>query len=360
MTFDELIEQPVYGVPQAEKERVLTAELNALTEHHRSRCEPYAKLVARLRPDYRESASPADAPYLPVGLFKSHELASVPPEEVQLVMTSSGTTGQAVSRIYLDRETARRQTVALSKIMQSVLGPDRIPMLIVDAKETLADRRKLSARGVGILGMMSFGRNHLFALDPDMALKLDELKEFLAKHGGGPFLVFGFTFMVWQYLYEPIRASGLDLSNGVLIHSGGWKKLQEKAVGNEQFKAALQTACGLERVYNFYGMVEQVGGVFLEGDDGWLHPPAFSDVIIRNPETWREAEIGEQGIIQVVSALPRSYPGHSILTEDLGVVRAVDNEASGRMGKAFEVVGRMPRAELRGCSDTHAFGSRAS
>ena len=30
MTFDELIEQPVYGVPQAEKERILTAELNEL------------------------------------------------------------------------------------------------------------------------------------------------------------------------------------------------------------------------------------------------------------------------------------------------------------------------------------------
>ena len=357
MTFDELIEQPVYGVPQAEKERILTAELNELTAHHRSHCDAYDRLVSRLRPGCEPAGSCANVPYLPVGLFKSHELASVPRDEVQLVMTSSGTTGQQVSRIFLDRETARRQTVALSKIMQSVLGPDRIPMLVVDAKETLADRRRLSARGVGILGMMSFGRKHLFALDSEMQLKLDELRNFLDEHGDKPFLMFGFTFMVWKYVYEPIRELGLDLSQGVLIHSGGWKKLQEQAVGNEAFKAALNEACGLERIYNFYGMVEQVGGVFLEGDDGYLHPPAFSDVVIRNPETWEEAAVGEQGIIQVISALPRSYPGHSILTEDLGVVHGVDNAEVGRMGKAFEVVGRMPRAELRGCSDTHAFGS---
>ncbi len=360
MTFDELIAQPVYGVPQAQKDERLTAELNQLTSHHREHCPAYEKLVSRLRPDFEQARTCAEAPYLPVGLFKSHELRSVPQEEVQLVMTSSGTTGQQVSRIFLDRETARRQTIALSKIMQAILGPDRLPMLVVDARETLADRRNLSARGVGVLGMMSFGRGHLFCLDAEMRLQVEELKRFLVKHGDKPFLLFGFTFMVWQYLYQPMRELGLDLSNGILIHSGGWKKLQEQAVDNQAFKAALNQACGIERVYNFYGMVEQVGSVFLEGDDGWLHPPAFSDVIVRNPETWREAAIGEPGIIQVVSALPRSYPGHSILTEDLGVIRAVDNESVGRMGRAFEVIGRIPRAELRGCSDTHAYGSPAS
>ncbi len=360
MTFEELIEQPVYGVEQSAKERTLAAELHALTEHHRARCEPYAKLLSKLAPDYTGGACCAETPYLPVGLFKSHELASVPREEVQLVMTSSGTTGQQVSRIFLDRETARRQTLALSKIMQTALGPDRIPMLVIDARETLADRRRLSARGVGILGMMSFGRKHQFALDAEMQLDLDGVRKFLNEHGGRPFLMFGFTFMVWRYLYQPIRELGLDFSEGILIHSGGWKKLQEEAVGNDQFKAALEQACGLSRVYNFYGMVEQVGGVFLEGETGYLHPPVFSDVIIRNPETWEEAPDGDQGLIQVVSALPRSYPGHSILTEDLGVVRAVDDPASGRMGKAFEVIGRMPRAELRGCSDTHAFGRQPS
>ncbi len=85
-----------------------------------------------------------------------------------------------------------------------------------------------------------------------------------------------------------------------------------------------------------------------------LHAPAFADVVVRDPATWDEAPRGQVGVVQVLSALPRSYPGHSLLTEDLGVVHGVDVGPGGWLGKAFSVVGRVPRAELRGCSDTHA------
>jgi hypothetical protein len=51
--------------------------------------------------------------------------------------------------------------------------------------------------------------------------------------------------------------------------------------------------------------------------------------------------------------LPESYPGHSILTEDLGRITAVDTCPCGRLGKALRIEGRVPKAELRGCSDTH-------
>ena len=38
-----------------------------------------------------------DLPFLPVRLFKERDLKSIPDEQVFKVMTSSGTTGQAVS-----------------------------------------------------------------------------------------------------------------------------------------------------------------------------------------------------------------------------------------------------------------------
>ena len=61
---------------------------------------------------------------------------------------------------------------------------------------------------------------------------------------------------------------------------------------------------------------------------------------------------GEVGLVQVVSCLPTSYPGHSLLTEDLGVIRGVDDPRLGMKGRFFEILGRVPQAELRGCSDT--------
>ena len=49
--------------------------------------------------------------------------------------------------------------------------------------------------------------------------------------------------------------------------------------------------------------------------------------------------------------LAYSYPGHSILTEDLGKILGVDNCPCGRLGKYFSISGRIKHSELRGCSD---------
>ena len=104
-------------------------------------------------------------------------------------------------------------------------------------------------------------------------------------------------------------------------------------------------------------MIEQIGTVFLEGPSGnSLYCPDFADVVIRNPETWEEQPVGEPGVIEVVSTLPRSYPGHVLLTEDLGVCNGIDD--GDWPGKHFSVLGRLPKAEARGCSDTLISGRR--
>ena len=350
------LEAPLATRPR-EHEGWLLARLNALTAHHRARCAPYARLLEVLHPGTAPADRLAALPYLPVGLFKRHRLASVPDDEVFKVLTSSGTTGQATSRIYLDRETAQRQASALTTTMARLLGPRRLPMLIIDSERILHDRQTFNARAAGVVGMMGLGRHHTFALDDDMALDRDRVAAFLAAHGHAPFMLFGFTFMVWQYFYQPIADLGLDLANGTLIHSGGWKKLEELRVGNEEFKRRLHEACGLSRIHNFYGMVEQIGSVFLEGEDGFLYPPPFAEVIIRDPHTWQEAPPGTPGVVQVLSMLPRSYPGHALLTEDLGVVHGWGTAPGGGIARRLSVLGRVARAELRGCSDTHAYGS---
>ncbi|MER6513058.1 acyl-protein synthetase [Nonomuraea sp. NPDC001636] len=339
----------VFTLDAAAREEVLAGELAALTERHRRACPPYRRILDAIgaRPPYERVA---DLPWLPVRLFKTHELRSVPSEAVFRVLTSSGTTGQRPSRVYLDREAAAAQPRMLAATLRAVLGERRLPMLIVDGRSVVRGPA-LSARGAGVLGMMNFGRDHTFVLDEQGEVDAAAVEAFLARHGGEPFLVFGFTFMVWLHLL----GLGADLSQGVLIHSGGWKRLAEQAVDNDAFRRRLAAECGLTRVHNFYGMVEQIGTVFLEGPDGdGLYCPDFADVVIRDPGTWREVPPGEPGLIEVVSTLPTSYPGHALLTEDLGVVHGVDD--GHWPGKRFTVLGRLPRAEARGCSDTFGQG----
>ena len=78
----------------------------------------------------------------------------------------------------------------------------------------------------------------------------------------------------------------------------------------------------------------------------------IADVIARDQTTWLPAESGKVGVLEVLSLLPRSYPGHSLLTQDLGTVHGVDDCPCGRLGTRFSVAGRVPKAEIRGCSDT--------
>jgi phenylacetate-coenzyme A ligase PaaK-like adenylate-forming protein len=345
----------VYAVPRAEKERLLLARLSELTEHHRTACPPYERVLDLLWDGARGPfARLEDVPWLPVQLFKTHELSSIASEDVFKVLTSSGTTGSARSRIVLDRESTLAQTRTLASIMGALLGSERRPMLIVDARETLRDRRAMAARAAGILGFQTFGRDHLYALDSEMALRREELVEWLASHSGEPLFVFGFTFMIWRHLLDALSPGEIDLSRAVLVHGGGWKQLQAQAVGAERFRERLRDVTGLQRVASFYGMVEQIGTVFLECERGFLHAPAAADVLIRDPSDWSVAPDGCTGVVQVLSALPTSYPGHSLLTEDLGTVHGRDDCGCGWLGAAISLDGRVPKAELRGCSDTHA------
>ena len=192
-----------------------------------------------------------------------------------------------------------------------------------------------------------------------MNLDIDGLNAFLEKYQGEKFFLFGFTFMVWQHFYKELirlQAEGIsfDLSNGILIHGGGWKKLASEAVSRDVFHKRLKDVCGLNSVHDYYGMAEQTGCIYMECECGNLHASAFSDVITRRPIDFSECELGEKGILQVVSTIPESYPGHSILTEDEGIILGIDNCPCGRKGKYFKVLGRLKNAEIRGCSDTYA------
>ena len=348
-----------YHLEREQKSAQLLDKLNDLTKWHIENCSDYKAMLEKSGALQRAS-SLEEVPYLPVQLFKLLNLKSISQEEIVKVLTSSGTTGQQVSKIYLDKETSVSQTKTLVEVMKPLLGSKRLPMIILDTKSVLKERKSFSARGAGILGFSNFGRKHFYALNDDMSLDVEGLQAYLKEFAGQKILLFGFTFMIWQYVYKEAVAQGLEIDFGdsILIHGGGWKKLKDEAVDSLTFNRLLNQQLGIREVHNYYGMVEQVGSIFLECSMGHLHTPSYADVIIRNPITFEPVPYGEQGLIQVLSELPKSYPGHSLLTEDLGTIHGEDNCPCGWKGKYFSVAGRIPKAELRGCSDTFQGGTK--
>jgi phenylacetate-coenzyme A ligase PaaK-like adenylate-forming protein len=353
--LSDILDVPPYSLRREEKAELYVRALSDLTRHHYERCPPYRRVLDVLgcRPEAIRRVE--DVPFIPVRLFKEYDLLSVDRSEVVKTMTSSGTTGQRVSRIFLDRQTAADQTRVLAKLVSSFIGPQRVPLLVVDSKAVVKDRNLFSARGAGILGFSVFGRDVTYALDDAMRIDIPQVESFVARHRGERVLLFGFTSIVWEHFCRRLADAGvrLGLDDGILIHGGGWKKLAEQAVDDDAFKRAVREVSGVQRVHNYYGMVEQTGSIFLECDAGHLHASNFSDVLVRDHRDFSVLPAGREGIVQLLSLLPLSYPGHSLLSEDVGVVLGEDDCACGRAGRYFVIRGRIKDAEVRGCSDTY-------
>ena len=353
--YSEVLQLSPFNTPQQIKEEVFSAYLKQLYELHYSNSQEYKMIMDSIRKSI-DTNSIQSYPYLPVSIFKEMELKSVDPQDVFKTMTSSGTTGQLVSKIFLDKNTAINQQKTLVKIVSSFVGADRVPLLIIDSPSVLNDRNMFSARGAGILGFSIFGSKVVYALDENMKLNIDAIQQFANDYSGQRKMIFGFTFMIWQHFIQELDSlrMTIDLSGSVLFHGGGWKKLEEQRVTNQAFKNKLLSLAGVDHVHDYYGMVEQTGTIYVECEEGYLHTSAYSDIIIRDFDTFSPSEIGEQGIIQVISLLPESYPGHSLLTEDQGILHGIDDCRCGRKGKYFTIQGRLKNAEIRGCSDTYA------
>lgn len=354
MNYADVLALEPFSVPQKEKERLYSDGMRALTRFHAEHCAAYRGILEAMGYDEYTLHAMDDIPFLPVRIFKELELMSVKREEIFKTMTSSGTTGQIVSKIFLDKDTVAAQQKTLARIVSNFTGSERLPMIIIDCPSVIKDRAKFSARGAGILGFSIFGRKKIYALDDNMDLQLDLVRKFLNEHKGEKILIFGFTFMIWKYFYQKLKSlkEYLPLENSILIHGGGWKKLIQDKVSPEKFMDCLREVCGIGQVCNYYGMVEQTGCIYMECEAGHLHASTYSDVIMRRSKDFSVCDVGERGIIQVLSLLPKSYPGHSLLTEDEGVLLGMDDCSCGRKGKYFQILGRIQQAEIRGCSDT--------
>ena len=354
MKLEDLFQIEPYSLSKREKDAALKDILNDLTRRHYAACPEYARILNALKFDAAQNHDCADLPFLPVRLFKKFELRSVPKEEITKTLTSSGTSGQAVSKIFLNADNVRSQTKTLNEIISSFIGKQRLPLLLLDTEMIKKDRSMYSARGAGIIGFSIFGRNSTYALDAEMNIDVDKVAAFFEEHKNEPILMFGYTYMIWQFIVRALEEKNISFNaeNAVLFHIGGWKKLKDQAVDALEFNRRVQGRLGNVKVYNYYGMAEQLGSVFVECEHGHMHCSNYSDVIIRRSKDFSEAEIGEKGLMELLSVLPVSYPGHVLLTEDEGEILGADDCPCGRKGKYFKIHGRIKSAELRGCSDT--------
>jgi phenylacetate-coenzyme A ligase PaaK-like adenylate-forming protein len=358
--IDRLLAVPPYSLPRDEQQAALLGLLKDELDYAGHRNPAVRSYFQHWPVSVRSADKIADLPFLPVGLLKAQPpLSLVEPQEIKRILASSSTTGQMPSRIALDSPTARRMTKAVVAITQDFIGSARRPYLVVDVPSSTEVGSELGARGAAIRGLQPFASEVTYCLKPDedgnLTLEWDKLRHFAERKGTSPVLVYGFTYILWKYLVKPLLEDNISFGmSGVhILHSGGWKLLQDEAVDKKSFNEGVARVfgCRPDRVIDFYGMVENVGVIYPDCREGNKHVPAFADVLVRDPLTLRPVREGERGIVQVCSVLPTSFPGHLLLTEDIAEIVAYDGCRCGRRGTCFRFVGRVPKAEIRGCGN---------
>ena len=351
--LNKIINQNAFSLDPKFKSKFFQESINSLTSHHFKKSNLYKDYLRGLNYVSKKNNNLNDVPFLPVRLFKDFDFISIKKKEIFKTLLSSGTTSNKVSKIFIDKTNAFNQMKVLQKIFHNVIGNSRIPMLVLDKQNQNLDRKKFNASAAAISGFSLFANKIVYILNQKNEIDYKKLNTLLSENKNNQFLIFGFTYNVYNYLLKKIDPSKLytkNFSNAFLIHGGGWKKMEQKKINRIQLNSELEKKFAIKNIRNYYGLVEQIGSIFFECKCGYFIASNFSEIIIRD-ENLKISKKGEKGLVQLLSLLPTSYPGHSILTEDIGeIVHDSKCKCFGH-GKRFLIHGRLQNAELRGCSN---------
>ena len=87
---------------------------------------------------------------------------SVKKDKIVKTLLSSGTSNDGLSRIYLDKNNSINQIRALSDILSTLIGNERVPMIIVDKNPINNSRKALMQELQPFMVSLFFGKNIFF------------------------------------------------------------------------------------------------------------------------------------------------------------------------------------------------------
>lgn len=359
---DLLIENKPYSLDKQKKEKIFKKALLEELCHHYNSNEIYRKFCTRKSFNPHTFTGEIDEiPYVAVSVFKEmgQELVSIPKDEIKISLQSSATSGRP-STVILDRITSKRQTKVMVKVLKEFIGENRKPFIVVDVSPKPENIHFLGARYAAISGYLNFASKVEYALhfnkSGTASFNIDLIKNYIKSiDSNEPIIVFGFTYILFSYVTKQINGQDLTIKlpkGSKIIHIGGWKKLESEKIGKDDFNNQLSTFFGIEEndVIDIYGFTEQMGLNYPDCKCGYKHAPIYSEVIVRDPVTHNVLPEGEEGVLEFISPIQHSYPGNLVLTDDLGVINK-EPCSYGRSGTRFKILGRLKKAEIRGCGD---------
>ncbi|MBQ8945909.1 MAG: hypothetical protein IJ058_03755 [Lachnospiraceae bacterium] len=360
---DELIKNPPFEYNKTEKEPgggFYTALIEELCFHYNNN-PMYQRFCTNKDFDPGKfNGSLSEIPPVHVSVFKElgRKLNSVPTGDIKLTLQSSATSGTP-SSVPVDSVTSRRQARTMIRVVSEYIGNERRPFLIMDVDPASGFREILGARYAAVSGYLNFASDAAYFLKIDdnntYYFDTEGIRDYVSSLKGESAVVFGFTYILYSEVIKPLIDKGIKIAlpeGSKVIHIGGWKKLESEKISKEEFNSLAAELFGIEPsdIIDIYGFTEQMGLNYPDCPCGCKHTPLYSEIIVRDPVTGEVLPAGQEGLLEFVTPIPHSYPGNAVLTDDIGAV--VSGQCKyGRSGTRFKVIGRLKKAEIRGCGD---------
>jgi hypothetical protein len=314
------------------------------------RCQPYRTFCERRGARPATVTSWQEIPAVPTGAFKELELRSFPAQHALHVFRTSGTSTPVRGALHLD--TLELYEASLLPSFARHLLPElprggRATILVLAPSDREAPDSSLSHMFGVLLRELGTPESGCFLRGGE--LRTDDLLLALSRAAGrGEPLVLCGTAFAFVFLLDELERRGLGLAlppGARILETGGFKG-RAREIGQEALYGRIEARLGVPaaRIVNQYGMTE-LGSQF--HDSVLLRPaeprrklgPPWTRVKIADPITGQcvpEPQVGQIAVID----LANTGSVLALQTADLGR----------RLGDGFEVLGREPGAEARGCS----------
>ena len=114
--LNDLVKEKPYNLKSHIKKKYFLPNLLKLLEHHKKKSKEFKKIINHFNYKYNKNTHIKDFPYIPVRIFKKFNLKSILDNQVHRILHSSGTTGDQVSNISLDKKMVTHRVPILHRI----------------------------------------------------------------------------------------------------------------------------------------------------------------------------------------------------------------------------------------------------
>ncbi|MDR6527533.1 hypothetical protein J2787_002925 [Chryseobacterium rhizosphaerae] len=296
--------------------------------------EIYRKFVNFLKVNPDEVDSILKIPFLPIEMFKNHQILDKN-VSADLYFQSSGTTQMNLSKHFIADQNLYEESIY--KSFEQFIGKPE-DFIFLGLLPSYLEKQNSSLIYMVDYLMKKSGKpeNGYFLYNhEDLFDLLNQLKD-------QKVILFGVSFALLDFLdycqSNPNNKSLSFLENLVVIETGGMKGRKEEMTKDELL-LILQEGFNTHKIYSEYSMTELLSQAYSLGNNEY-QCPNWMRIMVRNAEDPLSYEKeGRTGAINIID-LANTHSCSFIATQDLGKIN----------GDKFQVLGRIDHSDIRGCS----------